>query len=105
MRGSCPESAPELDLSCCLESGAQIERAHGADSGVREIAEAPVAADPLFTRGSLVRLLDRPGAARKRLAGELERPVAPAALGRGEELDVDLGREDRVRAAHVAGLG
>src|SRR3954468_3058008 len=105
MRGSCPGSAAEADLSCCVETLSEIERADRAVGRVREIPEALVAAEPLLALGPLVGLLDRPGAARERLAGELERPVALSALGLLEEPDVDIGGEHLVRAAHVARLG
>src|SRR3954447_10259808 len=105
MRGSCPGSAAEADLSCCVETLSEIERADRAVGRVREIPEALVAAEPLLALGPLVGLLDRPGAARERLAGELERAVALAALGLLEEPDVDIGGEPLVRAAHVARLG
>ena len=45
-------------------------------AGVREVGEAPVAAHPLLARRPFVRLLDREGAARQRLARQLQRPVA-----------------------------
>src|SRR4051812_9886610 len=105
MRGSCPRSAAEADLSRCVETLSEIERADRAVGGVREIPEALVAADPLLALGPLMGLLDRPGAAGERLAGELERPVALTALGLLEEPDVDVGGEHLVRAAHVARLG
>src|SRR4051794_22759807 len=104
MRGSCPRSAAEADLSRRLEPLSEIERANRAVGGVREVPEALVAAHPLLALGALVGLLDRPGAAGERLARKLERAVASAALGLFEELDVDVGGEDLVRAAHVARL-
>src|SRR3954451_2102141 len=101
MRGSCSESALEGDLSSGVESLSQIERAHAGRARVREVGEALVAAEPLLARRALVRLLDAEGAARQRLAGQFQRPVALRALRLVEELGVDLGREDLLRAAHV----
>src|SRR5262245_1073820 len=102
MRGSCPQSAAEGELSLCGQTVAQIEGADAGRTGVREVREAPVAAHPLLARGALVGLLDREGAARERLAGQLQRPVATPALGLLEELEVDLRGKHRLRAAHVA---
>src|SRR4051812_14917312 len=104
MRGSCPRSAAEADLSRRFETLSEIEREDRAVGRVGEVPEALVAAHPLLALGALVGLLDRPRAAGERLARELERAVALAALGVLEELDVDVGGEHVVRAAHVAGL-
>src|SRR4051812_8583885 len=101
MPGSCPESATEADLSRCVETVSEIERADRARGRVREVGEAPVAADPLLALGALVGLLDAEGAAGKRFARQLEHAVALPALGLLEQLRVDLGREDLLRAAHV----
>src|SRR3954468_2178625 len=102
MRGSCPRSAAEGELSLCGQTVAQVERAVAAGGRVGEVGEAPVAADPLLALGALVGLLDRERAARERLARKLERAVAAAALGLLEEPDVDLRGEHGLRAAHVA---
>src|SRR3954451_20867117 len=91
MRGSCPRSAPEADLSRRVEPLSEIERAHRTGARVREVGEAPVAAHPLVALGPLVRLLDAEGAAGERLTRELDRPVAAAALGLLEHRHVDLG--------------
>src|SRR4051794_10411018 len=101
MRGSCPESAAEADLSPCLQAGSQIERADAARGRVGEVSEPTIAAHPLLAPGPLVGLLDAERAARQRLARELEYAVALAALGLLEELRVDLRGEHLLRAAHV----
>src|SRR4051812_25900428 len=102
MRGSCRRSAAEADLSPRVEALSEIERADRAGGRVREVREAPVAAHPLLALGPLVGLLDAERAARQRLARELEHPVAAAALGLLEQLDVDLRGKYALRAAHVA---
>src|SRR4051794_29014379 len=90
MRGSCRRSAPEADLSRCVETLSEIERADGAGRRVGEVGEAPVAAHPLLTPGALVGLLDAEGAARQRLTRQLEHAEALGPLGLLEERDVDL---------------
>src|SRR5689334_2576047 len=102
MRGSCPESAAELDLSCCLETLSEIERPYGPRARVGEVGEALVAAHPPLARRPLVRLLDAERAARLWLTRQFEHAVALPALGLDEELGVDLGRGHLLRAAHVA---
>src|SRR4051812_17311369 len=102
MRGSCRQSAPEADLSRRVEAVSQIERADRVRGGVREVEEAPVAAHPVLALRPLVRLLDCERAAGERLARQLQAAEAPAPLCLLEQLDVHLGREYGVRAAHVA---
>src|SRR4051794_29749006 len=99
MRGSCSESAAGGDLSRLVKTVSEIERADARRPRVGEVGEALVAAHPLLARGPFVRLLDGERAARERLARELERPVALAALGLLEQPGVDLGREHLLRAA------
>src|SRR4051794_36699022 len=102
MRGSCSESAAELDLSRRVQTVSQIERADRAGARVREVGEPPVAAHPLLAPRSLVRLLDAERAARERFAGQFQHPIALGPLRLVEELRVDLGGEHLLRAAHVA---
>src|SRR3954451_21924442 len=102
MRGSCPGSAPELDLSRPVQPVAQIECAHAVGSDLGKVREPSIHAYELLAAGPLVCLFDLELAARGGLARELEHAVPAPALGLLEQRDVDLGREHLVGAAHVA---
>src|SRR5581483_255680 len=84
---------------------AEVERPDRLRVILRRVEEAAVDA---LVRGpvALVGPLDAELAVRERLAGHLDAAEALAApLGEQEEVEVDLGAEDLLHAAHVAGTG
>src|SRR4051812_26192497 len=103
MPDSCLCVPGEADLSRS-ETIAKIEGPHRVRGRIREVEEAHVHALTIVANGE--RLLDRELAAPERRGGQLDGAEAqPRALGLAEELDVDLGREHLVQAAHIAPAG
>src|SRR5215211_9464957 len=91
-----PPQAPELKLSAAAV--AQVERADPVPAGVRPVEESAVHAGLL---SALARPLHLEPAVRRRVAREPHRTEAGTrALGRLEQLDVDLRGEHLVHATH-----
>src|SRR5829696_4617820 len=93
-----PAQADESKLSAAAVP--EVEGANAVAGGIRPVEEPWV---HTAVREPLARLLDLELTTRGRIAGEPHRAEAgPRALGRPEQLDVDLGGEHLVHAAHEA---